>query len=361
MRAKPSIWLWLCPALSIVVFAGCGTPGAPQPPSLNLAKPVSDLKAARSGTQVTLTWTVPTETTDGAKFRHRGSTRVCRAIDQPSINQCNSIGSLETPPTKQSASFTSEIPPQNVGPTDYATYAVEVLNDRGRSAGLSDQVKLPTAVVSHLDGTPKIQVTANAVLATASVAPRETSVPQSLELRRKEKGSPQESTVAQRPLDLQEGQPQNVELRDENFVWEKNYEYRVAVVGSEQLPDSTTANFDADVSAPIEVLTHDVFPPAVPAGLQAVFSGQTAGQQPSIDLTWNPDLDRDLAGYFVYRRLQDQPATAAIKLNAQPVAAPSFQDTNIQPGNTYYYSVSSVDERGNESKRSEETSEQVPK
>ena len=59
-----------------LISVGCGTPGAPQPPSLNLAKPVSDLKAVRIGNQVNLTWTVPTHTTDNATFRHRGETKI---------------------------------------------------------------------------------------------------------------------------------------------------------------------------------------------------------------------------------------------------------------------------------------------
>ncbi len=91
-----------------------------------------------------------------------------------------------------------------------------------------------------------------------------------------------------------------------------------------------------------------------------MFSGAVAGQPPAIDLTWTPDVDRDLAGYFVFRRLQQEPTSNAVKLNAQPVKAPAYHDTAIAPGNTYVYSVSAVDERGNESQRSEEASEQVP-
>jgi hypothetical protein len=201
----------------------------------------------------------------------------------------------------------------------------------------------------------------DAILATVSVSFREPAVQQTLELRRKEKGTPKETTVAQRPLEVQSGETANVELRDENFVWEKNYEYRVVLVGSAQVPQNGSVSFDADTSQPQEVLAHDIFPPAIPTGLQAVFSGQLPGQQPAIDLTWNPDLDRDLAGYFIYRRLQDQPATAAIKLNPQPITAPAYRDTGVQPGGTYVYSVSAIDERNNESRRSEEASEQVPK
>jgi fibronectin type 3 domain-containing protein len=89
--------------------------------------------------------------------------------------------------------------------------------------------------------------------------------------------------------------------------------------------------------------------------LQAVFSG--VGQAPFIDLVWSPDTESDLAGYNLFRRREgEQP----VKLNSDPVKSPAYRDTNVQPGKKYFYSVSAVDERGNESVRSEEASEQVP-
>jgi hypothetical protein len=135
----------------------------------------------------------------------------------------------------------------------------------------------------------------------------------------------------------------------------------VAITAATKVPNGDTFTFDAAVSNPQVLFAHDVFPPATPSGVQAVFSGAVAGQPPAIDLTWTPDLDRDLAGYFVFRRLQQEPASAAVKLNTQPVKAPAYHDTAIAAGNTYVYSVSAVDERGNESQPSEEASEQVPK
>lgn len=360
MRAHLARWLGLS-ALSISILCGCGTPGAPQPPSLNLAKPVSDLKAVRNGNEVDFTWTIPAETTDGATFRHRGRTKLCQTVDQPQIGQCNAVLPLATPKQK-TATATTPLPSGSNGPNDYATYAVEVDNDRGRNAGLSNQVQIPTALVSRLNGAPSSQLTADAVLVTANITPETEAIQQVLELRREEKGTPQETPVARRVLELPApGEAANVELRDETFTWEKTFEYRVVIVASAKVPNGSTVSFDAASSAPFEVFTHDVFPPAVPSGLQAVFLGQVAGQPPSIDLTWNPDIDRDLAGYFVYRRRQEEPASAAVKLNAQPVAPPAYRDTEIGPGNTYVYSVSAVDEHGNESKRSEETSEEVPK
>jgi fibronectin type 3 domain-containing protein len=91
--------------------------------------------------------------------------------------------------------------------------------------------------------------------------------------------------------------------------------------------------------------------------VQAVYSG--VSQAPSIDLTWNPDTDRDLAGYFVYRRTAEE--TSATKISDKPLPGPAFSDARVTAGITYFYSVSAVDMRGNESQRSEETSEAVPR
>ena len=103
------------------------------------------------------------------------------------------------------------------------------------------------------------------------------------------------------------------------------------------------------------VTVKDVFPPARPSGVQAVFS--SVGQKPFIDLTWTPNSETDLAGYYVYRREAGEQAT---RLNAQPVQAPSFRDSDVRAGAKYFYSVVAVDVRGNASPASEEASESVP-
>lgn len=348
-------------SLLLAFASGCGTPGPPQPPSLNLAKPVSDLKATRTGDQIALSWTIPTETTDGANFTHRGQTKICRVLNQPRIAEtraCSVVATLPNPPKQKTANAIVPVPPEASASQDYATFGVEVDNDRGRHAGLSNQVQVPTAPVSKLSGSPTTQITPDAVVVTENITRQDEGLTQTLELRRSEKGAPQESTVAWRTIELPSEEVANVELRDENFVWEKTYAYRTVIVGSAKLPNGNTVMFDGAATAPIEVVVHDVFPPAVPTQVQAVFSGQPTGQQPSIDLTWNPAMDRDLAGYFVYRRLQNE--STVTKLNQQLVTAPAYSDKTVQPGNTYVYSVSAVDERGNESKRSEEASERFP-
>ena len=62
------------------VLVSCGTPGVPMPPALELARPVTDLRAARKGDKVYLAWTVPAKTTDRQTVRHPGPTRICRSL-----------------------------------------------------------------------------------------------------------------------------------------------------------------------------------------------------------------------------------------------------------------------------------------
>jgi hypothetical protein len=119
--------------------------------------------------------------------------------------------------------------------------------------------------------------------------------------------------------------------------------------------DGTELQVEGDDSPPANLVAHDIFPPAVPSGLQAVFSGP--GQKPAIDLVWAPNTEPDLAGYNIYRQ---EGSGASAKINSELVKSPAYRDAEIASGHSYTYSVSAVDVRGNESRPSEEASEAVP-
>jgi hypothetical protein len=142
---------------------------------------------------------------------------------------------------------------------------------------------------------------------------------------------------------------------DSRIEWEKKYEYWVRPIVKWQA-GSERGEVEGDDSAPVAIVAHDTFPPAPPSGLQAVFSGLV--QHPAIDLTWTPNTEDDLAGYNVYRHASGGPA---VKVNSELVKTPAFHDPNVSLGQTYFYSVTGVDLRGNESGKSAETSETVPR
>jgi hypothetical protein len=237
-------------------------------------------------------------------------------------------------------------------PTGEITYAVEVLNEDRRSAGLSNQVRVPAAPTLPHPADFKATVTADGIVLKWEAVPEPPSAPE-LQYRyrvyRREEGGTVDTLVGELPLNAPP------ELIDRNFEWEKTYEYRANVVTAITQADKPEIEVEGDDTPPLKVFAHDVFPPMVPTGLQAVYSGE--GQQPFIDLIWAPDTDADLAGYNVYRREENG---EPVKINSELVKTPAYRDSNVQSGKKYFYSVSAVDVRGNESTRSDEASEAVP-
>lgn len=355
--------------------AGCGAPGAPLPPSLELARPVRDLTATRKGNKVFLGWSVPTQTTDGQNVRASkiGPAQVCRGITSSPMTSCaqvaGEIPAEHIPLTKpgeqpQKLAFTDVLNEQveREHPAQFATYAVSMLNWRGRTAGLSNQVKVPLAPVLPPPADVKAAVTKDGVELRFSRSDwfSNTNVTRGLRFYRRTEGTNAHMLIAEvlSPATENLYADQNApmfEFTDRTFEWEKTYYYHITPVTIVTENGKKIAEVEGDDSPEVKVFARDIFPPAQPTGLQAVYSGP--GQKPFIDLIWAPSTEADLAGYDVYRHEQGQ---AAAKINSALVRTSSFRDDNVQPGHAYFYSVSAVDLRGNQSPRSEETSETVP-
>lgn len=351
---------------ALLMFAACATIAPPQPPSLELPKPPSDLRAMRKGDHVTLTWTDPNITTDRQKIRHVGATRICRGLT-PQLVQCGTpvgeAAAQASPATTRSSnqkiirSYVDPLPAQieSDNPSAFVTYAIEVLNTAGRGAGLSNQVQVslartlppPQDFAARVTGQGVVLTWTNNIPAASSSSP----VRYIYRVYRRPEESPQQILAGEIPA----GSERSLSLTDSTIEWEKTYEYRAetaTVIAPENKPE---VQVEGEDTPEIKVFAHDIFPPGVPAGLQAVSSGP--GQKIFVDLVWAPVTDVDLDGYNVYRHEEGE---AAVKVNAEPVKTPAYRDANVIPGKRYFYSVSAVDVRGNESGRSEEASERVP-
>src|SRR6202022_1518234 len=95
---KPQLVTSLLGLAITSILVGCGPPGIPLPPSLNLPTPVADLRAVRKGDKVYLAWTLPRETTDRTSIRHLGPTKICRTVDQD-MSACGIAVGEAPPPT----------------------------------------------------------------------------------------------------------------------------------------------------------------------------------------------------------------------------------------------------------------------
>jgi hypothetical protein len=346
---------------AILCLAACGTPGAPRPPSLELPQPVNDLAATRQGDKVTLAWTPPLQTTDNQNIRHPGPVRVCRDVNTTAMVECPQVAELAPAPVPdrngkpELRTYVDTLPPQlqQQNPTGFATYALESLNARGRSAGLSNQVQVPLAPTLPPPTDLRAEVTPEGIVLTWTGALHEHEAPELRHFYRVYRRTPE--TPAWTVVgEVQLSTDPQARFVDSSFEWEKTYLYRVAVVTS-ITRNGVAVKVEGEPSAEVKAFAHDVFPPVAPTDLQAVASG--VGQPPFVDLTWAPNTEPDLAGYNVYRREEGQ---HPLKINTELVKAPSYRDRGAAPGRKYLYSVTAVDLRENESPRSSETFESVP-
>jgi hypothetical protein len=361
--------LGLC--LSVpALFASCGAPGIPIPSALELPRTVSDLRAARKGNKVFLSWTVPAKTTEGQNIRHMGSTLVCRSVEAgvdckhpiaelaaaqlPAPVPGKATGKVPTPRATYLDTLSRDFEIQNS--TAEIVYAVEVQNEERRNAGFSNQAKVPAAPTLAPPENFAAQVTAQGVQVSWACLSAK-AVPESAALRflvrvyRKSEDGKNDAKVGE--ADARDCSHPGV--LDQSFEWEKTYLYRANVVTRISPPGKPELEVEGDDTPEARVFTHDVFPPVVPSGLQAVYSG--VGQAPFIDLIWAPVTDADLAGYNVFRH---EEGSEPVRINTELVKTPAYRDMQVASGKKYFYSVSAVDARGNESGRSEEASEQVP-
>jgi hypothetical protein len=350
--------LALCSAHAIV---GCGTPGAPQPPSLNLPTPVADLSAARIGDSVHLAWTMPKHNTDHLDLKHQVKAQVCRAVEN---GPCTKVAGLTLAPGVAGA-YTDALPSDLVqGPARLLRYEVALPNHAGKSAGPSN----PAFTAAGVPPPALTGLTAETRRYGVLLSWTPTSEPGKsifFRLDRLQLTAPPKEETPQSPLAPSVPAPAQtlaVHVRDEvdpghaidsSALFNQRYRYVVERVQTLDF-SGRTVEVQSAPSQPIEISTQDTFPPAVPKGLVAA-ADAAAG---AIDLSWVPDSDSDLGAYRIYRRdVQGGPAERVASVNIEP----SYRDTTAKPEHTYAYSVSAVNQNGHESERSPEVEETLPR
>jgi hypothetical protein len=373
----------------IAATVGCASPGPPRAPSLNLPEVVKDLTAERVGDEVRLHWDTPTKTTDHMDIKGQVTAEICRtAVAAPNSpappKTCTVVKRLTVQGGPTQA---TEALPQNltVDPLTLLAYRVQLFNYNGRSAGPSVQAfaaagAAPPPVaqllaVASRDGVllewKKSDTTAKVVLdrflegPVGTVgAPVPAKVPPAKTTSRQRKPLTPASAPASKPQAslMTPSTPTETKLQtpkqaadaggtvDRTTKIGETYNYTAQRVRSVSL-DGHSLELRSTVSSPVTFIARDVFPPLAPTGLEAVPGGATAADR-SIDLSWTPDTDVDLAGYSVYRQevtSTGEVAGTAARLNSTPVVGPAYRDQTAIPGHRYSYRVTAVDAAGNES------------
>ncbi len=128
-------------------------------------------------------------------------------------------------------------------------------------------------------------------------------------------------------------------FEDRAVQYGSTYRYLIRAVTGESAPFAESAD-----SKPLEVEVKDTFAPSSPKGLIAITG------EDFISLSWDRSRESDLASYRVWRR----PAGTEeyTLLTPEGIQDNSFTDTGARKNVRYEYSVTAMDQNGNESGRS---------
>lgn len=316
-------------AVFVVMLAawGCGYVGEPLPPALNMPLKITDLRAVERGDSIIVEFTIPDRTTENLPLTRLGQVelRMGPGIPPPfEFDRWREAATVIPVKAATPGPVTVKVPVKPWAGKDVLA-AVRVSSAKGRFSDWSTLVVLPVVEPVAKPADVRAQADPAGVKLSWQAAQRE---PLSFRVYRRADGEKDATQV---------GKPAASEWIDTAAVFGKRYSYSVQAVLK-----TGESEAESEISAPVEIVPVDKFPPAVPTGLAA------AATPDSIELTWERNTDPDFAGYRVYRTLDG----VSFERVADSLAAPSYSDRQFA-GKKYRYAVSAVDLSGNESARSQ--------
>jgi len=363
--------LALC-ILACALLEGCAAPGDPTPRHPVVPVPVSDLAGRQSGSEVVLTFSVPTRSTDREALTESPAIEIYRAALPSGVNADRNTAwrLVYTIPSERVDSYVKDshfefrdpLTPDDLGHAAGSSlaYMVRTRAVKARASGdsniLAARIFPPPAAPRDL----RVSVTESAIVLSWAESPPPSGASSGgyrvyrAETESGQEAAPQDASQVKvkSPLALV-GPSSSTEFRDSDFEFGKTYVYTVRSV----------SQFGADLvesadSAPAIVTPKDIFPPAAPSGLESAIIPATPQAPAYVELSWAISSEKDLAGYYVYR--SDTEEAPGRRLNNEILPSPAYRDISVATGRRYFYRVSAIDGAGNESLKSTAVQIEVP-
>ena len=347
---------------TLVGLAGCGTPAAPAPPTLDLPQSVENLSAARSGDTLTFTWSQPKRNTDHMLLNGDVDDLLCRRIAE---GECEPLNEVYVAPGKEERIDVAMPKALTVGEPRRVEFAVQSLNHLRRAAGLSNGASAiagesPAAVEGLVAEEKREGVvlrwkpTTGANVAVRLVRRRLNAPLRPKPVKKDMLAPPDEPELMTFIVDDGNGG----KAVDRTARAGESYEYKAERVVRLKVKDEAL-ELKSAMSAGVALDVNDIYAPPRPEALAAVASGEEGHK--AIDLSWQPSIATGLssaaAGYIVYRREGD---AVWERVSGQAlVTGPAFHDALVVAGHSYSYAVTAVGTNTLESQKSDAASESM--
>jgi hypothetical protein len=322
---------------ALIALTGCGVPGEPLPPLLEIPAAVEDLAVTQVGAQLELEWSRPRLTTEGTRPQRLNRIEIYATFDSAGAavevpngaDLVEAISLRDVPETADRMKHMITLEASRIGA--HVVVGLKAINDHGRDAGFSNVVRMPIVDI------PRPPTNLEGELTERAVRLRWTAAAQSVfggaarpvdgyQVFRREAAAPGAGSMI--------GEVQATEFEDTVFAFDRTYVYEVRAFVRR---DGATAV--TPLSGHAEIAAIDRFPPRAPDGVRAV-AGPGA-----VEISWSPSEEEDLAGYYVYRSEGGE----FKRVNEELVRIPVFRDAAVRPGIEYRYEVRAMDRKGNES------------
>jgi hypothetical protein len=336
---------------------------------------VNDLAATRSGNDVALSFTLPSEAMDhrplgtpltieiyrdfepspsagGKPLQPPANPTLWVTIPAPMVDSYSDQGRVRYTDALSGEDFA-----QHAG--SVAVYAVRTSVSPKKTSASSNAAAIGVQPAPQAIGDLKADVTSSAIVLTWTPPKPLMDATPTIAGYRLYRAEAAATATADNPLRksplarVGEISPDSQSFRDGQFTFGATYVYSVRSFSqySAEALESTDSNL-------VIITPRDTFPPAAPQGLIAVLVPAQGNVPADIELSWAISPETDLAGYNVYRT--DEAGVQPTRLNTELLLTPSFRDMNVQPGRVYFYTVTAVDSSGNESTSSAAASGSVP-
>lgn len=333
-------------------MAGCGKKGRPLPPEGLVPEAVKSIKAKGLEGSLFISWEMPQKNSDGSKLVDLAGFKLYKKSGNEECRECPSESyplyvdiDLEAPGSAMIEGKTVTFADTELKEGKHYSYKVAPYNKSGYYGAFSKRLHIlwqnAPPPPKELEGSVSDRA---AILKWKAI---EETVRESFSgyniYRSEISGSYPPSAVNKAPV------------QQESFTdigLENNQQYHYIVRSVIRAGDTV---IESKPSREIILVPVDTVPPPPPKRLTVVLS--EAGTR----LFWESEITSDILGYNIYRRKKGQ--IAADKINETPVEGTTFIDFGVVGGESYYYSITAVDNslQRNESTPSEEIAIKVPK